>query len=170
MDRTLDRAATRLGRGSLMRLAGGRGLAVFVLRGQLWATQLGDRRDHIVGRGQLLALDRPGLALLEALEDTILLVVDAAAPAALVASASASRPAPVSAERHSPAHRMTAWEAHMMARRLRAQMLVRLQRRAAAGLRNIWRRLAALLQPRLAAVQRAATGPNGGEADHAQRA
>lgn len=173
MDRNLDRALTRLSRGSFMHFDGGRGLSVFVLRGQIWATQFGDRRDLIVGRGRLLALDKPGLAVLEALEDTVLLVVDAAAPAlpAAIETGLAGQPGLAGAARQRSTVEMTAWEVHMMARRQRAQLLARLQRRAAAGLRGIWRRLTGGLWPRAAAAEGAASGPNGERvASHAQRA
>ncbi len=155
MDTNLSRALTRLSRGSFLHFDAGRGLSVFVLRGQLWATQFGDQRDLVVGRGRLLTLDRPGPALLEALEDTVLLFVAAvqpALPASVEPSLAAGRPEQTSVAHQRSTTEMTVWEAQLMARRLRAQGLVWLHRHAAAGLRGFWLRLSKVLRRHAAAA------------------
>jgi hypothetical protein len=57
----------QLQRRELLCLAGGRGLAVCCLAGELWVTQHGDRKDVVLAPGEQLALDRPGLAVVQAL-------------------------------------------------------------------------------------------------------
>ena len=59
----------------LLRIADGAGLEVKCLRGNLWITRDGDREDRIVGSGESIVLDRPGLSLVTAPLDPALLVV-----------------------------------------------------------------------------------------------
>src|SRR5262249_33167575 len=44
-------------------------------RGKLWITQHGDARDHVVASGESFTIDQPGLALIEALEPSSLVVL-----------------------------------------------------------------------------------------------
>jgi hypothetical protein len=69
---------------SVHRIEDGRGLEVAILRGQAWITQEGDRRDIILGEGQSFVLDRPGVAVVFAFADTIMVLDEpqAALPAA----------------------------------------------------------------------------------------
>ena len=53
----------------------GAGIEVKCLRGNLWITQPGDPEDHVIGGGESLVLDRPGLALATALLGPAMLVV-----------------------------------------------------------------------------------------------
>jgi hypothetical protein len=53
----------------------GIGRSIVVFRGLLWITQDGDRRDVFVGSGESFTIDRPGRALIEAMDDTRLIVV-----------------------------------------------------------------------------------------------
>jgi Protein of unknown function (DUF2917) len=77
MDTTLHRSATPLAKGALLRLADpvGRGIAVFA--GFLWLTQHADRRDIFLGPGDSFAFDHNGLAIVQALEASSLIVFDA---------------------------------------------------------------------------------------------
>ena len=76
MDANLDHALTRLDAGALLRIADpdGRGVAVF--SGSVWITQQGDARDVFVDSGESFTFDRPGLALVQALRPTQLLVFE----------------------------------------------------------------------------------------------
>ncbi len=84
-----DRAARSLARHSLLRIRGGRGQTVMVLEGLVWITQDGDRRDIFLGDGELFTLDGSAMALVQALEDSRILVL-APAPSAQLVTTSAS--------------------------------------------------------------------------------
>jgi hypothetical protein len=60
--------SVQLRRGSLMRIAGARGLTVYVRTGTLWITEEGDPTDHLVQAGGWYRLTRPGVALVSALQ------------------------------------------------------------------------------------------------------
>lgn len=51
----------------LVALPGGESLAVHCTSGTLWVTQYGDPKDVVLEAGQWTALDRPGVALVQAL-------------------------------------------------------------------------------------------------------
>lgn len=71
----LERALTRLPKDAILRLDAGAGEAVIVFHGWVWITQDGDARDVVLGPGESFTLDRPGVALAQALRDSSLLVV-----------------------------------------------------------------------------------------------
>jgi hypothetical protein len=71
---------TELTRGQLLRLRDERGRGIAVISGSVWLTQDADDRDILLGPGQSFVLDRPGLAIVQALQDTGLMVFDARAP------------------------------------------------------------------------------------------
>ncbi len=58
-----------------LRITDGAGRKLKCLRGRLWITQDGDREDRVIGSGEALVLNRPGLSLVTALSDPALLVV-----------------------------------------------------------------------------------------------
>lgn len=70
---------TELARGQLLRLRDQRGRGIAVISGCVWLTQDADERDIVLGAGQSFVLDRPGLAIVQALEDSGLMVFDARA-------------------------------------------------------------------------------------------
>lgn len=72
----LDRALTRLEAGQLMRIAEPEGRGIAVIRGSVWITQQDDARDVFVNAGQSFTFDRPGLALVQALDAARLLVFE----------------------------------------------------------------------------------------------
>jgi len=64
--------ALQLKRGSVMRIARGRGLIVHVWRGEVWITQERDFEDHFVGAGGWFRITRTGLTLVSALRPSAL--------------------------------------------------------------------------------------------------
>ena len=60
-----------------LHIRGGEGQVVAVFDGEVWITQDNDLRDAFIGSGDSFLLDRPGPALVQALQPTKLLVLDA---------------------------------------------------------------------------------------------
>jgi hypothetical protein len=83
MNLKLDRAELRLEARQILRLRDSAGTSVQCVKGALWITQHRDREDHFMGAGDTLTLDRPGLALIHAVE-----------PAEFVLSGLAACPSP----------------------------------------------------------------------------
>lgn len=75
MDAALNMVLTPLHAGEFLRIQDGAGQSVAVFDGLVWVTQDGDPRDEFVANGETFMLDRPGLAVIEALADTRLLVL-----------------------------------------------------------------------------------------------
>ena len=61
-----------LARGGQLRIVDGRGLLIHVWRGSLWITQERDLRDIVLEAGDSFRLDRNGVALVKAWDDTVL--------------------------------------------------------------------------------------------------
>lgn len=76
MDSNLKHAVTELKRGRYLRLNAAVGHTVAVFRGMVWITQDHDPRDAFVGRGEAFRIDRPGLTLVEAIDDASLVVFE----------------------------------------------------------------------------------------------
>ena len=72
----LDHALTRLDAGRLLRIADPEGRGIAVIGGAVWITQQGDARDLFVAEGESFTFDRPGLALVQALRPSRLLVYE----------------------------------------------------------------------------------------------
>jgi hypothetical protein len=79
MDSTLNAALSRLDAGEFLRIRDGIGQTLAVFDGLVWITQAGDPLDAFVAKGETFTLDRPGLAVVEALTDTRLAVLAAQA-------------------------------------------------------------------------------------------
>src|ERR1044071_1374319 len=62
------RGATGLPRGSLLLIEHGKGVQIELWDGELWITQEGDSRDHVVGPGAKFRLEREGILLAHALK------------------------------------------------------------------------------------------------------
>lgn len=68
---------------SVHRIADAKGTKVTCVKGVTWVTQERDPRDIILGAGQSVVLDRPGLAVVFAFKDAVITIgPDWALPAA----------------------------------------------------------------------------------------
>jgi hypothetical protein len=67
MDGYIVRGTTALSRGSLLLIEHGRGVQIELWDGELWITQEGDGRDHVIGPGAKFRLGREGILLAHAL-------------------------------------------------------------------------------------------------------
>jgi Protein of unknown function (DUF2917) len=76
METGLNHKLTDLRRDATLRLRDGHDRVVAVFEGQVWVTQSGDPHDFIVGAGESLALDRPGLAIVQGLRDSRIMVLE----------------------------------------------------------------------------------------------
>lgn len=66
MDQSLFQESIGMPRGSLLRIDDGVGLMVLVREGELWLTQEGSRKDHLLQPGQRFRIDRSGTTLAHA--------------------------------------------------------------------------------------------------------
>ncbi len=70
--------------GDLMKLADARGTTLRVARGSLWITQEHDARDVVLNAGDVWAVERDGLTLVEAQTNAALCLVGPGALSAVV--------------------------------------------------------------------------------------
>lgn len=61
-------------RGNVLRIDAEPDALVYVWEGAVWLTQENDRRDYYLGTGRWLRLDRKGMALVQALQNSIVTV------------------------------------------------------------------------------------------------
>ena len=66
MDGYLINGSLGMPRGSLLRIDEGAGVLIYVWEGELWLTQEGSPKDHMLHAGQWFRLDRDGAALVHA--------------------------------------------------------------------------------------------------------
>ena len=66
MDEYIVLAPLRMPRGSALRIDDGRGILIGVAEGEVWLTQEGSCKDHIMRAGQYFRLDRDGAAIAHA--------------------------------------------------------------------------------------------------------
>ena len=76
MNLDLNPLSLPLAKGRLLRIEPGRGQRVECLSGCLWITQDHDTRDIVLNPGEGFTLDRPVAALLSALTDSRLMVLE----------------------------------------------------------------------------------------------
>lgn len=76
MKADLNQLLIPLRKEQLMRLVDAEGQAVAVFSGEVWLTQEGDPEDHVLAAGEVFELDRSGLTVLHAFEDSTLAIVD----------------------------------------------------------------------------------------------
>ena len=77
MSTSLRHPLTELPFGATLRIDDGQDHAIAVFEGQVWITQDGDPRDIVVGAGESFSFDRPGLALVQAIDTARLTLMDA---------------------------------------------------------------------------------------------
>jgi hypothetical protein len=75
METSLSHSLVRLGAEELLSIEAVRGGCVVVFHGKVWITQHSDARDYVVSSGETFTFDHPGLALVEALQPTSLVVL-----------------------------------------------------------------------------------------------
>ncbi|HVE88388.1 MAG TPA: DUF2917 domain-containing protein [Burkholderiaceae bacterium] len=73
MDTSLTQATTKLAKGEILRVNRALGQSIAVVRGMVWITQEGDRRDTFLTDGESFVFDQRGTALAQAISDTSLL-------------------------------------------------------------------------------------------------
>jgi hypothetical protein len=66
MDEYLVQGSVGMPRGSVLRIDDGPGVVVYVWEGEVWITQDGSARDHVLGAGQWFRIDRRGAVLAQA--------------------------------------------------------------------------------------------------------
>ena len=71
MDGHLINGSIGLPRGSMLRIDEGAGVLVYVWEGELWLTQEGSCRDHVLQPGQWFRIERGGAALAHAFRRSI---------------------------------------------------------------------------------------------------
>ena len=70
----LGSEAIGMPRGRTLRIEDGRGALVLVREGEVWLTQEGSTKDHILTAGQSFRLDRDGVALVYSFRRSVLAV------------------------------------------------------------------------------------------------
>ena len=73
MDTSLTQSITPLARGEILRVDRALGQSIAVVRGMVWITEEGDRRDTFLSDGDSFVFSRRGTALVQAITDTKLL-------------------------------------------------------------------------------------------------
>ena len=141
MNTDLKMALTHLSRGELLQLPRGRGKGVAVFDGHVWVTQDSDPEDHVLGAGESFALDRPGLAIVQALSDASLLVFDADTTARPAAPDHDHAKSTACRERQAP---RTSVEWYLEARRQRSAAIGDAIGRGFSALGRLWLRLRTL--------------------------
>ena len=61
-------------RGSLLRIDDGAGAMIHVREGEIWVTEEGSRKDHVLGAGQSFRLQRDGTTLAHAFRRSVVSV------------------------------------------------------------------------------------------------
>ena len=75
METSLSHSLLRLDAGQILSVESPVGRCAMVFQGRAWITQEGDLGDYVVSAGESFMFDRPGLALVEALEPTSLIML-----------------------------------------------------------------------------------------------
>jgi hypothetical protein len=146
METSLSHSLVRLGAEEMLSVDAARGRSVVVFHGKVWITQHSDRRDHVVSTGESFVFDRPGHALIEALEPTslVVLVEPVAAPDPIGYEAAWPQTEPALAQ-------LTSFELHEQARRMRVRETRKAARGIAQAARRMWSGLTAAAPVRQAA-------------------
>ena len=81
METSLSHSLLHLAAGQILSVESPAGRCVMLFQGKVWITQESDLGDYLVSAGESFTFDRPGLALVEALEPTSLVLLVQPAPA-----------------------------------------------------------------------------------------
>jgi hypothetical protein len=92
MDLQTDTLLLDLERGRTLRLHDAAGARLKVETGELWVTQEGDPRDLVLGPGDVHAIDRAGLSVLQALASARLSIAPSRGPAVVSSRPAIRRP------------------------------------------------------------------------------
>jgi len=111
MNIDLDDAIVRLNPENNLKLHGARGACIHVHWGDLWITQEGDLKDHIVNTGESFAVSRSGVTYITAMSEAGVSVMEkcqesevaSAAAISAIALAAGQNPASQSARRYDSA-------------------------------------------------------------------
>ena len=146
MDTSLGRALTKLPAGAMLCIRDGRGKGLAVFHGHAWITQQDDPRDVVLGAGETFALDRPGLAIVLALEDSSALVFEANPGDGLTPRApgfveAAGAPGGLRDTEVPASGPPTSYELHRLARQMRNDAIAGAAHRIADACRLLWTRL-----------------------------
>ena len=71
MDGYLVKGSIGMPRGASLRIEEGEGMLVYVWEGEVWLTQEGSRKDHMLQAGQWFRVDRGGLAIAHAFRHSV---------------------------------------------------------------------------------------------------
>jgi hypothetical protein len=71
MDGYLVKGSIGMPRGSLLRIQEGQGLLVYVWEGELWLTQEGSRKDHMLQAGQWFRVENGGATIAHAFRRSV---------------------------------------------------------------------------------------------------
>ena len=82
MDGNLINGSVGIPRGRMLRIDEGAGVLLYVREGELWLTQEGSCRDHVLQAGQWFHLDRDGAALAHAFRRSVVSLSSSAPGAA----------------------------------------------------------------------------------------
>lgn len=72
MDEFLLQDSIGMPRGSVLRIDGGAGVLVHVWKGEIWLTQEGSTKDHVLCAGQSLRVERGGATLAQAFQRSVI--------------------------------------------------------------------------------------------------
>lgn len=97
----IAQAARALSKDALMRIRKGRGQVLTVLEGLVWVTQDAQPRDVFLTDGESLQLDGTGVTLVQALQDSRVIVL-APAPEVVVPLARRTRNPGMAVQEHAP--------------------------------------------------------------------
>lgn len=71
MDGYLVKGSVGIPRGSMLRIDDGVGMLLYVWEGEIWVTQEGSTKDHLLEAGQWFRVDRGGAAIAHALKRSV---------------------------------------------------------------------------------------------------
>ena len=77
MDTKLDWRCETLPEGAVLTRRGAEGACILCVSGRLWVTEAGLAADHMLRSGEHCLISQPGLVVIEAIRNSVLVVTDA---------------------------------------------------------------------------------------------